>query len=355
MKPGTPLAVEMVALFSMGSVTANENPVPAGSILHDGTRVKTGPASMLELQTRAMDGGMLIRVQENSEFVVSAREKERAKGFRGKLESGEVVVKSSKLDQKTKFLVQTPTACASVRGTSYRVTFNGKETLVDVEEGMVGVRPALGIDRLPGAVREMSPTIVEIFKKLDQLETAVEAGHRLQLDRDTGSLIEERSPELASAMKDPVVLALLGKKDASESDATKAVQAFESHFPSTETRNRLMSVISGVVHEFPPKVSPVPEAELQSLSEDLEGFNGLPPEVIKSDNFQEAVEDRNRANREQIMKRISKSMNRPVQTLLLTNGQRVTGVILSQGTSYIVITPEGRTTYKAEMVDSVEF
>jgi len=48
-------------------------------------------------------------------------------------------------------------------------------------------------------------------------------------------------------------------------------------------------------------------------------------------------------------------MNKSAETLILKDGKRIRGVILTRKNEYYVLTPEGRKTYPAEKVKGVDF
>ena len=55
------------------------------------------------------------------------------------------------------------------------------------------------------------------------------------------------------------------------------------------------------------------------------------------------------------MQRIEKLMNKSAETMILKNGTRIRGVVLTAGGQYIVLTPEGRATYPEAEVEGVDF
>ena len=70
---------------------------------------------------------------------------------------------------------------------------------------------------------------------------------------------------------------------------------------------------------------------------------------------QKAVSTPNPEMRTVQMRRIENIMGKSSETLILTNGTRVQGVVIQQGMDYMVLTPEGRVFYSSAQVQGLEF
>ncbi len=117
--------------------------------LSPGDKIRTGPSSEATLQLK---DGSKVTVGPGAVFVV---EEERAEQVTLHLFLGKVWLAVSKLESR-RFRVRTPTAVCSVRGTEFSVEAQGAaRTAVEVFDGLVSVRGALGDEALVGASRRV--------------------------------------------------------------------------------------------------------------------------------------------------------------------------------------------------------
>lgn len=352
--PGEPIPVEVVTLFSYGNVTANDQPVSLGQVLTEGTKVKTGKSSMVDLQSKAPYGSVMMRIESDTQFEVTARNISGKRFVNGQISAGEILVKSATLTKEDEFMLRTPTAVASVRGTSYMVRYGDGKTTVIVQEGMVAVRPSLVIDQFPASVRERSSTMMDILKILQEEEKAIEAGNQITVDDSLTNRIKEKSKAFADALSDPLVASLSGNSETDADTAEKAARAFDSHFKESDAKT-LLSTISEMIKENSSEPQSIPPANLEALRSQFDELVPLTEKEIKGEDTAAAVKERNNAHSAVLMKPITRITGKPVQTLVLKNGSRVQGIVLSAGANYVVISPEGRKSYSGAQVDYVEF
>jgi len=139
--------------------------------LEESDRIKTGADSFAEI---LIDDGSLVRVEENSEIVLS----ELSANYKTKRIEATIFLRFGRLlsniaqfvDKRSRFSVRTPTTVAGVRGTEFIVeTTDAQETEVGVFEGKVFVG---GIDEqgnlIEGtevAVTQGNQTIVLLNKR----------------------------------------------------------------------------------------------------------------------------------------------------------------------------------------------
>lgn len=99
--------------------------------------LKTGIKSVAVL--KFVDGSIL-RVREKSTIVIYADKKEKGLIKNTRLENGKLIFDVNKQSEDDKFIITTPTAVATVRGTAGLVeTLEDGSTLVFVERGVVEV------------------------------------------------------------------------------------------------------------------------------------------------------------------------------------------------------------------------
>lgn len=84
--------------------------------------------------------GSILRVREKSTIIIFADKKDRGLIKNTKLENGKIIFDVNKQVEDDKFIITTPTAVATVRGTAGLVeTLQDGSTLVFVERGIVDV------------------------------------------------------------------------------------------------------------------------------------------------------------------------------------------------------------------------
>ncbi|MBX7058017.1 MAG: FecR domain-containing protein [Leptospirales bacterium] len=117
-------------------------PLAQGARLRAGDWIVTGPESAADL---GLPGGTVIRLSANSRLSMDAlaRESSRGKVDELMLHRGRLLNVVERLNQGDEFNVRTPTAIAGVRGTSFRVSTDGRATEIYVVRGAVEVRPSL--------------------------------------------------------------------------------------------------------------------------------------------------------------------------------------------------------------------
>lgn len=105
----------------------------SGDILGAGTKIITGPGSMVDL---AFEGGAIVRLRESTD-VVLATPADPGKGIYIEQSNGKTLHLVKKLDAGAQHGSISPTAVASVRGTIYEFNVESDATTVVVAEGMV--------------------------------------------------------------------------------------------------------------------------------------------------------------------------------------------------------------------------
>lgn len=111
----------------------------SGDFLDLAEVVITGPGSHLDLK---LPGGILVRVGPASRYRVQLDGNREALQVRSHLDEGKLYsIIDHKLDSRPMYDVVTPTAIARVRGTSFKVSTDGKETKMYLLSGKVEVQP----------------------------------------------------------------------------------------------------------------------------------------------------------------------------------------------------------------------
>lgn len=141
----TPLmTTRAYVIFHTGVVTirkhgAEPEPVWLGEQVDDSDIIRTGEKSCVIIQNTEE---LTIRLEQNSEAVISSLNNALKKEVG--LNKGKVLSSVSKLKKGSEYYVKTPTTVASVRGTEFLTTFDGRDATVAVGSGKVSVKRISG-------------------------------------------------------------------------------------------------------------------------------------------------------------------------------------------------------------------
>lgn len=116
-----------------------EQPAAQGDMLKEGDIIITGKKSTADLIFGASG---VIRINENSRVTVAGIARKAGDETLLDMENGKLFLTLAKLEG-TQFKVKTPTAVASVRGTSFTVTTDRRGAKLAVMNGSVSVSPVL--------------------------------------------------------------------------------------------------------------------------------------------------------------------------------------------------------------------
>lgn len=161
-----PRSARVVAVSGPASHAFRQNPfapVTAGMVLVEGDRLQTGHNGFVTLE---LDDGSHVSVPQDSTIAIGALRQTVLTGAKDRvidLKRGEV---DSEVDHATKkddrFQIRSPSVVAGVRGTRFRVSYDGDErsTAVAVLDGAVGVDAARMPPRAPGVPLQASTQLI---------------------------------------------------------------------------------------------------------------------------------------------------------------------------------------------------
>ncbi|MFM0019124.1 FecR family protein [Paraburkholderia azotifigens] len=161
-----PRSARVVAVSGPASHAFRQNPfapVTLGMVLVEGDRLQTGHNGFVTLE---LDDGSHVSVPQDSTIAIGALRQTVLTGAKDRvidLKRGEV---DSEVDHATKkddrFQIRSPSVVAGVRGTGFRVSYDGDEqsTAVAVLDGAVGVDAARLPPRAPGVPLQASTQLI---------------------------------------------------------------------------------------------------------------------------------------------------------------------------------------------------
>lgn len=134
-KKVTQLAPALTQSVSSTTLTIDKGTVTGPSQLSNGDKVTTGPASAA---TITFPNGSETRLDENTSLTITTTG-DKVSLFQNLGRSWSRVAKLAGTSET--FEVETPTAVATVRGTSFATTISGDDSSIDTDEGQVEVAP----------------------------------------------------------------------------------------------------------------------------------------------------------------------------------------------------------------------
>lgn len=138
-------SVTAEVVMNAGSAKA-QLPLVRGQSLGQGDQIKTSSQSSVLLE---FDDGTQVLILENSllriEQATVVGNKRKVVDIKVFLEEGEAEIRANPAKVPgSKFLIETPAAFATTKGTTYRVRANADSTAAEVVQGKIGVGNALG-------------------------------------------------------------------------------------------------------------------------------------------------------------------------------------------------------------------
>ncbi|EMI71696.1 FecR domain-containing protein [Leptospira noguchii] len=134
---GTTLRAAVVFVKGQVSVMRDEEmKLHRGDLLNESDIILTGAGGALDI---SLTDSSVVRVKENSKLILKQLREDNGFQIKINLASGRVLNIIEKEKKTSNFYVETPSAVAAVRGTSFEVNASENESMVFVVEGTVEV------------------------------------------------------------------------------------------------------------------------------------------------------------------------------------------------------------------------
>ena len=343
-----------VAIAVIGDVSADGQPVERGQLLSGGTRLVVGARSFCDLQLR-QPRGVTIRVNENSEFVLEARQNQQATTYQSRIDRGSAVFSSEQLAADEQLTVRTPTLVAAVRGTQFGVSVSqDQSTRVTVADGAVSTRPSLGrAEELPPEVVESSEVLSNAIASLERSETTVSAGQEVSFTA------AQRDQTLSEAGLDEA-LAIPEISEAGEAPATPEEARARAARIDEQLRNRVATENLQRLEQSQVQPAQADPRELQRVQTEAEQLTPVPPEELENvvgqpDQLRAILSERAETNRAAVQEKIEQLYGQSSEGLELRDGRIIRGVVFQRGADYVVVNADGAVTIPASQVVGVTF
>lgn len=338
-----------VVIFSVGECLTRAHKLTLGDTITEKDTLTTGKKSLCDLQIINADSGIVIRVKAESEFKLEPSVTGEAGDVNLALKKGSGLFKiNNKLAKNQSVKVTMPTMVAGVRGTSFSAEISKKGDVgLQVIEGSVATRPAIAeIDSLPEELKSKSQTIQAVESSLAGSEQVLEAGQKVTISKsytdkilkDTG--LKTAIPQIQESIK--------------KGDITAASQKLDTLSGSTEdTKTKIADTLSATT---PIKVEQTKEKDIQAQLKEFEELIAIEKEKMQNESARKTeISARNKTKNETLMKRIEQITGKSAETLLLKDGSKVQGVIIQEGSTYHVLTTDGKKSFPESEVEGTEF
>lgn len=331
------IPVSAVFLFVIGDVRSDGKILKPGDIVPAGKIIETGPNSSCDFQLKGPEAGVAIRMEALSKMSVRAFKSDDSTTYRGVLDQGTALFKVNKLRAKENIEAQAPTAVAGVRGTGFLFSFVANTVTASVQEGKLSLRPTLGlIESQTGGLLGESRVLSAMYDAMHQDSVTVESSQSASWTRADIDL----RYEAASA-----VVEMMARANP-ESDNAQLLRSIDERFretkygsprPMTQPRN-----LQG--------------AALNVLGQSLLGLSPVETRMLNDAvSIGQAIASHNQSNQADLLGHMSQVKQQRLETLLLKNGGKATGLIYEQGGFYIVETPLGSQSYPRGTVEGYAF
>ncbi len=280
--------------FYTGSVTIRK---PGGTTagvrvkdrVNDGDILKTGKKSCIIIQNTE---GLIIRFEQNTEAQIISFNNPAKKGV--SLNRGKVLSNVSKLKKGGEYYVKTPTTVASVRGTEFLTTFNGKYSTVAVGDGKVSVKK-IDVSGNENIGKNEKNYRIGNIDKIDKID-------KIKKNKDNEEKIVEKG-----------FTAVIGKKSIVRFRKTNRIEKLElskiKKTPGVET-------IEKKTTEEMNEIFKETEKKDKKINDQIKEITGLTPGEMRA-------------------------MYGRIDTLSLYDGRVLQGVIASRGSVYKILTQSG--------------
>jgi len=286
-------AIQGIVLFQIGTVEIQKNnsafvPVSMQDSVAENDIIKTGAHSFVTIQFEERG---VIRVQDNTTLQFTKFFSDNKAEFF--LKEGQVLSKINRLKKNEQFIVKTPTAVASVRGTEFSTSYENNRSAVAVKNGEVIVGKKLSANQSSKDDSYIQQTNVSAGKTAVVTESVAEkeSSAEVKIDLRPISDVENLTLEKIAAVE--IVKDVKNK-------STKDLE---------ELKNNLLKKEVEINIQLAPKVK---EEKIQAL-------------IAKRINSLEEIKE--------VFERIDE--------ITLYNRRVVTGAIITRGNVYTVLTTNG--------------
>lgn len=197
--------------------------------------------------------------------------------------------------------------------------------------------------------------LLAVGTTLAEQEVVLEAGHTGAAERADSARLMAQVPALKEALETPGVRLLHRKSGVSPSEIDAATKALRGKFQNEDKVTQHIRAAAAPRGANPTGLRAIAQSDLDRRLREYDELVAISKAKLDPAGVKIAVTERTKGQRDVLLKRISQVMNKKVETLRLKSGERVSGVVIQQGSNYLVLTPEGRRLIKGSEMAEIRF
>ncbi|PJZ42773.1 hypothetical protein CH370_06105 [Leptospira kmetyi] len=338
-------AFSSISTFIIGSVEINQKPAKSGDVVEGDQTIRVGGGSLADIQIRGFQSQVTFRAKTQSELNVYSRIKDDKRTLIVFLKKGDLLFSVKKLQKDETVLIFTPSMKAMVVGTQFKIVVKEDATTnIKVADGSVDVRPSVPTLELLLNSEETDANTKE------KINAAFGQGQVL----DSGKETSVSNGKIKEALKDPELLKLL------ESPELKNIKTPTEPAENAELKKQLAELES----KLPESIAAGEIKTSQGLAGNaLKDLQKESSEIVSvADNNQKTgqelkkeIDSALKENNAVLLSTMGKVLGKGAETLVLKNGQNVTGIVYQTGSNYVVKTPQGELNFSESQVSGLRF
>jgi hypothetical protein len=348
------IEIKAVSLFLLGRVESGNRQIKRGEIVPMENGLKTINQSLIDFQIMGNKLNPIIRLHANTVFKMKAIVTETEVLYKGYLEKGTVLVNMEKMNQNSRFVIQTPTMAAEFRGTKVLVTADEQgNTRAKLTEGSLAIKMNIPIIDAISEVLPDEALSKQLNQELKDVEVVLEPGQEVIISKaDTEKVIREK--KLETFINSPEISAIVNAGIEEEDKVLAVIDTFKNKNPEHNTKEE----DSKPMIRESIKLLGLVEKEKEKLNKEFIELKGIQRDKISTLDESTAKKEADsylKENRKEMVGRIEISLGKKSEGVTLQNDRRIDGVIFQLHDKLKIITPEGEMVIPMSDVKSFAF
>lgn len=339
------LEVSTLVTFLIGEAKINGKIVNLSDSNRGDQLFKIEKNALMDIQVFGFQSKILLRSKSSTEFNLYAREIAGKNQLNVFVKKGEVLFSIEKLKKGDEVYVYSPLSKTKVVGTQFKVIVKeDASTSIKVGEGSVQVNPSNPALEILSNSDSLSP---EKKTKIDTIlgdNATVDHGNEIQLSKSS----------IKTALADPELIQLL------ESPTLKKIDNIVDK-PIDMDLKKELSILETKLDTVAKQSVPIKNIETKQTDSkeivkeanqivNLENVENKNKETLKSE-----VKNAIKSNTPELLNTMSQVLGKKSETIILKNGQQISGLVYQSGTKIIVKTPTDSKTFNDSEISGFRF
>lgn len=323
-----------MVLFLVGEVKTKTTSIYSGDILSHQDIIQVGAKSNCDIQVHDTEPNYTVRIQQNSEFGFLKTSVDGEMKYVAFIKEGKAQfnIVGPNPDGKSK-LVITPDSKIKIKGTQFDVEVDktGK-TKVTLYEGSIIISPS---------IKELVEVKPEVLHKSKEISSIQESLDKKELILTPGNeIVMNNSPIRNEFEKMGILQELKNPNPSFEKIKIEDVEKIfsKNELVKTETKSIPKKQIDSMLQVFKEELAPLKTQKFTS----------------KDKTIQE-MKSRNREIKTLLTARIAGILEEKPKTVLMRNGNKITGVITEKNSKLFILTADGEEELKEDEIQELLF